>query len=187
MPFKRKSSTRRRRRTINAAAPRRRRIGAPRKRKASRKRSSKGSALNFKPMDVVLAVGGALVANGYVDRIPIADPRYRYAAAAVGAYFLAGKVPKQFKPALLGAAIVCGGRAANAFFPDLLRLGGNGSGPASANKAGRVGRLTPAEIAQVRGGARIGAFNHPVITGGTRSIITGAPRFQSYRMGGDFQ
>lgn len=119
-----------------------RRVAAPRRRRSTGSTKMAGAA------PLLMAVVGAMVADRYVDKVPVENPKVRYAVAALGAGVLALKGPAQLRPFAMGAAVVCGIKAVAANFPDLLPAPAAGAGSAAASANGRAKAGAQPSLAQ---------------------------------------
>jgi hypothetical protein len=126
------------------AVRRRRASVKPVRRRSSGRRSVRKAGFDMSITGIAMLAGGALVANAYLDKLPIADQKIRYAVGAGGA-FLASRFAPQLAPALIGFGAVSAGKALGAFFPNIITgIGGNGY------KSTTIGRLTASDAAKMR-------------------------------------
>lgn len=146
-------------------AKRKARKSAPRKRTSARSRAATAVArprrrsnggnvgVGLKPLDIVMAIGGAVLVEKYADKLKIQDPRMRYGAIAAGAALVAWKVPqaKALRPLLIGAAVMGGVKAASAAFPDLLKKTGTVKVGADTNVKS-IGRRTDQQYRAIQEG-----------------------------------
>ena len=100
---------------------------APRKRsttkrtaRRSRRRSPQRSALAPSPMTIVKAIGGAMIADYVVEKLPIKEEKTRLVVATAGFGLLMLKGPAELKAVAFGAAVKTGGTLIGVAFPKLL-------------------------------------------------------------------
>ena len=93
---------------------------------------------------IAMLAGGALVANAYLDKLPIEDTKIRYAVGAGGAFF-ASRFAPQLAPAMIGFGAVAAGKALQAFFPDL-----TSTITGKSYRSTTIGRLTAGDASKMR-------------------------------------
>jgi hypothetical protein len=153
------------------------------KRKAPARRSTRRPArtAGFQPSitNLAMAIGGALLANAYIEKVPVKDPKLKYGLVAGGSIFAMRYMP-QLAPALLGVGVFAGAKAAMAIFPAIATAlpGSSNTGTNLALGAG-IGRLTAAEeqrvraAVQARGGRMNGAGTNVIVGAGDAVIVGG--------------
>ena len=162
-----------------------RRATAPKRTRSAGRRSVRKAGFDISITNMALLAGGALVANAYVDKLPIADPKMRYAVGAAGSFFAAKAMPN-LAPAFLGFGTISAAKALQSFFPDLAKIGtGNGATTnsqiklpdGSAVPGKTIGRLTSMEEKQIRSAvlrnAQPYAPQNAVIVGTGAGVIVG--------------
>jgi hypothetical protein len=91
--------------------------------------------------EIAKGVLGAVLVAKFQDKVPIANPKARFALIAAGGALLARK-PSEMRSIGIGAAIASGTMLANEFMPGLLTPG-----------AATVGRLSPQTQARMQAAA----------------------------------
>jgi hypothetical protein len=165
-------------------APRKtRRASAPKRKRSAGRRSVRKAGFDISITNMALLAGGALVANAYVDKLPIADAKIRYAVGAAGSFFAAQAMPN-LAPAFLGFGTISAAKALQSFFPDLAKIGNGSTGntqitlpDGSAVPNRTIGRLTNQEEKQIRAAvmrqAQPYAPSNAVIVGTGAGVIVG--------------